>query len=249
MASGFTTDHSPGAVSAMFVDFVSSQTLREKPGLCVKGMLQFSIKITVDISSTVLETTEKNKSLSFLMRCLLSNGSQAEAILLKFPRCGEVLSAHKHVLSARSPVFRAMFQSNMSETVTGEILVEDINPTTMKEFLSYLYTESFTSVSYLTDPQRAMDMFGVAMKYNVEILEHKCENALVSLLSAENLATLLVFADASRAARLRHECIEFAMSRCHRIFEQLRYNFEDEQKTMTGTEHQPLKKARIEADE
>jgi hypothetical protein len=199
MAGGFTTDHSLGSVSSMFVDFVSTQTLREKPGLCVKGMLQFSIKITVDISSTVQETTENYKSLSSLMRCLLYNGSQAEAILIKFPRCGEVLSAHKHVLPARSPVFRAMFQSNMPETVTGEIHVEDINPTTMKEFLSYLYTESFTLVSYLSDPRRAMDMFGVAMKYDVEILEHKCENALVSLLSAENVATLLVFADASRA--------------------------------------------------
>lgn len=48
-------------------------------------------------------------------------------------------SAHRSILSARSPVFAAMFSSGMKESQTGSVRIEDVDPDVFKDFLNYLY--------------------------------------------------------------------------------------------------------------
>ena len=49
-------------------------------------------------------------------------------------------SVYKFVLAARSPVFRAMFESNMIESRTGRVQIVDSSPETFEQFLYFIYT-------------------------------------------------------------------------------------------------------------
>ena len=44
------------------------------------------------------------------------------------------------MLSARSPVFQAMFQSGLEENKAGSVEIGDINPNVMIEMLRYIYS-------------------------------------------------------------------------------------------------------------
>ncbi len=45
------------------------------------------------------------------------------------------LDVHKLVLSARSPVFAAMFSSKMSEAKSGEVVIDDMELAVVKEMI------------------------------------------------------------------------------------------------------------------
>lgn len=52
----------------------------------------------------------------------------------------EEFKAHKALLSARSPVFARMFDSEMKEKETNTVEIEDIEAQTLQELLNYIYT-------------------------------------------------------------------------------------------------------------
>ena len=53
--------------------------------------------------------------------------------------------AHRSLLSARSPVFAAMFKSGMEEALTGRVRVDGVDPTTFRQFLEFLYTGTLST--------------------------------------------------------------------------------------------------------
>ena len=52
------------------------------------------------------------------------------------------------MLSARSQVFHAMFNSDMVENKSGSVNVEDFHPNVMKEMLQYIYTGTKNKLLY-----------------------------------------------------------------------------------------------------
>ena len=52
---------------------------------------------------------------------------------------GVSLRARRAILSARSPVFRALFNNDMQESRTKHLKITDVDATTMKLFLEFLY--------------------------------------------------------------------------------------------------------------
>jgi len=83
----------------------------------------------------------------------------------------EVFGAHRSLISARSPVFAAMFASGMKEAATGRVRIEDVDPTTFQLFLKFLYTGKFEPSSV------DRELFTVADKYGVETLMELCRPA------------------------------------------------------------------------
>jgi len=80
-------------------------------------------------------------------------------------------AAHRSLLSARSPVFAAMFASGMTEVQTGQVRIEDVDSTTFKHFLKFLYTG-------MVDPSSMnIELFKVADRYQVETLMELCRPA------------------------------------------------------------------------
>jgi len=58
----------------------------------------------------------------------------------KFLVGNESFSAHRSLLSARSPVFAAMFRSGKLESQTGEVRLDDVEPSIFRWFLKFMFT-------------------------------------------------------------------------------------------------------------
>ena len=54
---------------------------------------------------------------------------------------GYKFSAHKAILSARSPVFRAMFELSMKEKVLNRVDIDDIDKEVFAKVLTFIYTD------------------------------------------------------------------------------------------------------------
>ena len=50
------------------------------------------------------------------------------------------LACHKNILAAQSPVFAAMFQSDMREARDGEVRIPDLSAETCQSMLRFIYT-------------------------------------------------------------------------------------------------------------
>ncbi len=85
------------------------------------------------------------------------------------------INAHRSILSARSPIFAAMFKSGMSESQTSRVHIEDVDPTTFREFLKFLYT------GMLEPSADKEELLVLADKYHVETLEDCCKSATQSV--------------------------------------------------------------------
>lgn len=81
------------------------------------------------------------------------------------------MNAHRFILTARSPVFAAMFNSGMSECLTGKVRIENVDPTTFRDFLKFLYT------GMLEPSADREELFVLADKYQVETLMNYCRPA------------------------------------------------------------------------
>ena len=50
------------------------------------------------------------------------------------------------ILSLRSPVFDAMFKTGMTEVNTGQVVIEDLEETTLGKLLEFIYTGRLTEL-------------------------------------------------------------------------------------------------------
>ncbi|GIY19774.1 speckle-type POZ protein B [Caerostris extrusa] len=69
-----------------------------------------------------------------------------ELMLNENELCDLKLPAHWFILSARSPVFRAMFQSDMKKAQEC-IHIEDVDADTVRRLLLYMYTDACEDLS------------------------------------------------------------------------------------------------------
>merc|ERR1740128_1295403 len=90
---------------------------------------------------------------------------------------GEVFNCHQLILSTRSDVFRAMFQSNMKENRTKKVTIKDVDPDVLKEMLKFIYT-GVTNEHVLKE--KSGELLAAAEKYQIDCLKEICEVQLCS---------------------------------------------------------------------
>jgi len=95
---------------------------------------------------------------------------------------GTSFPAHRFILSAQSPVFEAMFNSGMKESQTGSVRIDDVDSSTFKEFLDFLYT------GMLPPSAIKEELFTVADKYQVKSLMDICKNVSIEKMTNVYLA-------------------------------------------------------------
>ncbi|GFU33948.1 TD and POZ domain-containing protein 1-like [Nephila pilipes] len=141
-------------------------------------------------------------SLKQAMKCLLEEGTFCDVHL----RVDEAtFPAHKAVLSARSPVFKAMFSRDMMEKTGDMVDIKDIDGDTVRRMLQYLYTDSITSLEW----QNTEKLYFAADKYEILCLKRKCASIFVAKMEPSNICQLLIMADMHQDEDLKKAVHDF----------------------------------------
>lgn len=113
-----------------------------------------------------------------------------------------IVQAHRCILSSRSPYFKVMFDSGMSETRRGGCIeVSDTSSAVFVAILEYLYC----SVVSL-DPAYVVDLFAASHKYRISVLKQQCETFISENLDVENVVSLLQVSCTYDSPTLRSAC-------------------------------------------
>ncbi|XP_057965913.1 BTB/POZ and MATH domain-containing protein 2-like [Malania oleifera] len=129
---------------------------------------------------------------------------------------GERFSAHKLVLAARSPVFRAQLFGPMKDQNTECIKVEDIEAPVFKALLHFIYWDTLPDMQELTglnskwaSTLMAQHLLAAADRYCLERLRLLCEANLCDDVAINTVATTLALAEQHHCFRLKAVCLKF----------------------------------------
>jgi len=124
---------------------------------------------------------------------------------------GETFDCHRLILSARSPYFRAMFDSNMVESETGRMEIMDMEVETVRAMIKFIYSGKVdpfrpqppkVEVTGVLGPQ-AIELLVASDRYDLSGLKKLCESSLVDGLTIDNVLDLLILADTHNAEELK----------------------------------------------
>eukprot|EP00494_Astrolonche_serrata_P030291 UN30558 len=151
-----------------------------------KLMLRIEVRLYGDSETTHDENIStssvnhvKNSTLVKNMKHLCDNPVFSD-IILKVEK--EKFHAHRAILATQSPVFKAMFNTDMKEKESGVVEIRDTNPEIFKHFLEYIYTSQLS-----VDNISVGDLVILADKYQVESLTVQCLRYLCSTLTVDNV--------------------------------------------------------------
>ncbi|XP_057318225.1 speckle-type POZ protein B-like [Microplitis mediator] len=115
-----------------------------------------------------------------------------------------IYTAHKLILSARSPVFLAMFTHEMKEKKENTVTIPDIDPEIFEKILEFIYTDSINDLD--ADAECLLES---ANKYQLLKLKSLCEESLSKSCSIDNAIKLMILADLYDANQLFEYVLEF----------------------------------------
>ncbi|XP_073024065.1 BTB/POZ domain-containing protein At4g08455 isoform X2 [Primulina eburnea] len=128
------------------------------------------------------------------------------------------IPAHRAVLISRSPVFRAMLENKMEESLSGTIKISDVSYDALRAFVSYLYTADAN-----LDEHMACELLALAEKYEVKHLKTYCEKYLMSKLNRENSLAYYAFAHQLCAKSLLDAALSLIMDNMDKLTKQEEY--------------------------
>ncbi|KAI3423204.1 uncharacterized protein J3R85_011161 [Psidium guajava] len=144
---------------------------------------------------------------------LLDSGKGAD---VSFEVDGEVFPAHKLVLAARSPVFRAQLYGPMKDQNTKHIRVEDMEPSVFKALLHFIYFDSLPDLQELTgldskwaSTLMSQHLLAAADRYGLDRLRLLCEANLCQDVAINTVATTLALAEQHHCFQLKAVCLRF----------------------------------------
>uniref|UniRef100_A0A0D9X9Y2 BTB domain-containing protein n=1 Tax=Leersia perrieri TaxID=77586 RepID=A0A0D9X9Y2_9ORYZ len=124
---------------------------------------------------------------------------------------GETFHAHRAVLAARSPVFRAELFGSMVEATMPCITLRDIESLTFKALLHFVYTDELSSL--LNSVDLLQGLLAAADRYALDRLKLMCAKKLWELTSVETVAAIIVCAETYNCTELKRRCLDFFMAK------------------------------------
>ncbi|GFY08736.1 speckle-type POZ protein [Trichonephila clavipes] len=125
----------------------------------------------------------------------------------------KTFSAHKNILSARSPTFKEMFRKDMEEK-TGCINITDIDANTMHRMLLYLYTDTLEDLKWET----AHALYVAADKYQILSLKSKCSVFLMADFTVNNVCEVLILAEMHQDNHLKNAVQDYILRNDKAVF-------------------------------
>ena len=117
---------------------------------------------------------------------------------------GKEFPAHKLILSARSPVFAAMLKNDTKEAALNRFTLVDIKPDVFEALLRFIYTDQMDFTF-----EMSKNLLAVSKRYQLDLLEWKCQVCLSQNLSIKNCCEVLMLADNNCAADLKKDAVDF----------------------------------------
>jgi len=178
----------------------------------VDGCLTFVCGI-IDLNSNdhvPVPPTDLGDHLGHLLEC--TDGSD-----VSFSVGGETFCAHRAILAARSPVFKAQLLGSMADAQMDRITLHDVQPAAFWILLRFLYTDSLPlNTQLVTDDLESssvMDLLqhlvAAADMYQLDRLKLMCAQKLWDRVSRETVAAMLVCAEMHNCPELKKRCIDF----------------------------------------
>ncbi|CAK9175849.1 unnamed protein product [Ilex paraguariensis] len=144
---------------------------------------------------------------------LLESGEGTD---VSFEVNGEIFAAHKLVLAARSPVFRAQLFGPMKDQNTQFISVEDMEAPVFKALLHFIYWDSLPDMEELTGMNSkwastlmSQHLLAAADRYGLDRLRLLCEGNLCEDVAINTVATTLALAEQHHCFQLKSVCLDF----------------------------------------
>uniref|UniRef100_A0A914QIQ3 BTB domain-containing protein n=1 Tax=Panagrolaimus davidi TaxID=227884 RepID=A0A914QIQ3_9BILA len=118
------------------------------------------------------------------------------------------IKIHKLILKNCSNVFRAMFNSNMKETIDNKVEITDFSFDVVETGIKMIYNCDFETSLSIDDQLSLLQFFD---KYNLPSLKEKVEQLLIDHISAANVCRLTNASILSNSLKLKKKCMEFLM--------------------------------------
>ena len=136
---------------------------------------------------------------------------------IKIQCSGQTFDCHMAILAGRSPVFLAMFQSNMKEKQTKIVTIDDFKARVVIEMLNFIYTGNVSSQDILKE--LAAELLAAADKYQLDLLKNICEEGLCSTLKVANCVEYLVLGDMYQTFKLKRMALRLVVENLDTITE------------------------------
>jgi speckle-type POZ protein len=140
----------------------------------------------------------------------------AEGSDVSFVVGGKTFPAHRAVLAARSPVFKAQLLGSMADAKMPSITLQDITPATFKAMLRFVYTDDLPGYegegSGDLDEDKAetiQDLLAAADRYALDRLKLLCARKLWDGVSTDTIGATLACAETYNCSELRKKCIDY----------------------------------------
>eukprot|EP00092_Neocalanus_flemingeri_P026294 GFUD01028507.1.p1 GENE.GFUD01028507.1~~GFUD01028507.1.p1 ORF type:complete len:232 (-),score=56.53 GFUD01028507.1:157-852(-) len=136
-----------------------------------------------DTSSVNLKMFEEKAFTDFLVTCN-----------------GKSFACHKAFLTARSPVFKAMMESDMKEAKEGAMELENCDETVAESFVKFFYTGQ---VDEEVLKENTVKFLELGDKYDLPCLKAIAEQIMIANLDIVNMLGLFIAGDLYRGEKIR----------------------------------------------
>ncbi|CAL4991290.1 unnamed protein product [Urochloa decumbens] len=125
---------------------------------------------------------------------------------------GQLFTAHRYVLAARSSVFMAELFGPLKEKTASHVRIDDMKAMVFKAMLHFIYTDFLPDIEKDEKTVMSQHLLVAADRYNLERLKLICEDILRKQINTDIVATTLVLAEQQGCCGLKNACFKFLMS-------------------------------------
>ncbi|GBN51734.1 Speckle-type POZ protein [Araneus ventricosus] len=126
----------------------------------------------------------------------------------------QTFSAHKNILSARSPVFRKIFCNDMKEKNSGHVDITDLEDDTLHRMLLYIYTDTLDDMQF----DNGCKLYVAADKYEILTLRSSCSSFLKENFSPVKACDVLALGDRHQDDDLKSDVQDFILKHDKEVF-------------------------------
>jgi speckle-type POZ protein len=120
----------------------------------------------------------------------------------------ETFAAHRLLLGARSPIFKAELSGDRK--TARVIQVDDMEPQVFKAMLTFIYTDTWPKqVTLQKESAMAQRLLVAADRYGLQRLKSMCEYRLSNHIDLDSVEDILLLAEKHQCAALKEACFDF----------------------------------------